>query len=68
MGAPQNGWFIIKNPILRCIILGYPHGLETSMYIYIAIYHMLSYKIYNYIINQQPELCGWFETKQTAVG
>jgi hypothetical protein len=49
----------MENPILRCMILGYPHGLETSIYTYTTSYHMLSYKIYNSITSQQPELqCG----------
>ena len=64
MGAP-NSWMIyfMENPILRCMILGYPHGLETSIYTYITSYHICYHTryiyIYNSITSQQPELqCG----------
>ena len=41
MGAP-NSWMVyfMENPIPRCMILGYPHGLETSIYTYITSYHI----------------------------
>ena len=33
-GDPQNGWFIMENPIQKWMVQGYPPFQETSIYIY----------------------------------
>ena len=40
IGVPQNGWFIMENPMNKWMILGVPLFLETPMFHFLLISHL----------------------------